>query len=114
MYPLTILTPTPLSRTLLKKSLTPILPISQPPPPTYFHMFTKINAATINVASLTNKADHLLDVFNDLYLDIICLTETLLLDSDRTVISQLTSHSLTFTQSNDYFINPSTKLSPNI
>ena len=98
-----ILTPTPLSTPsipLLKKSLIPMLPFSQLPPPPSFYIFTKINAATLNVASLTNKADHLLDVFNDLDLDIICLTETWLLDSDRAVISQLTSDSITFIQLN--------------
>ena len=95
-----ILTPTPLSRPytqLLKKSLIPILPFSQPPSPPSFHMFTKINVATLNVASLTIKAYHLLDIFNDLEIEVICLTETWFLYSDRAVIPQLTSDSLTFT-----------------
>ena len=99
-HPLTILTPKPLYRPstpLLKKSLTPILPLSQSPPPPSIHLF---NVATLYVASLTNNADHILDVFNDLDLVIICLPETWLLDLDKAVICQLTSHSLTFTQLN--------------
>ena len=40
----------------------------------------------LNIRSLRNKTDYISEVLNELSLDILCLTETWLLESDLNVI----------------------------
>ena len=48
-----------------------------------------IKAATLNIRSIRNKIEIILDLFNDLDLDFLCLTETWLSNNDTPIISSL-------------------------
>ena len=48
-----------------------------------------IKAATLNIRSIRNKIEIILDLLNDLDLDFLCLTETWLSNNDTPIISSL-------------------------
>ena len=57
---------------------------------------SNIKAATLNVCSIRNKADLIIELFTDLNLDIMCITETWLNLNDTPIIATLNTNTLSF------------------
>ena len=70
--------------------------------PPFIHNTSKsqINAAILNVSIIRNKVDHTLDLFNDIHLDLICLTETWHKYNDVAISASLNINNLSFAQLN--------------
>ena len=56
-----------------------------------------LKLATLNIQSVRNKTDIIIDLMHDLDIDILCITETRLSDNDIPIISSLNTKSLRFT-----------------
>ena len=56
-----------------------------------------LKLATLNIQSVRNKTDIIIDLMHDLDIDISCTTETWLSDNDIPIISSLNTKSLRFT-----------------
>ena len=56
-----------------------------------------LKLATLNIQSIRNKTDIIIDLMHDLDIDILCITETWLSDNDILIISSLNTKSLRFT-----------------
>ena len=65
---------------------------------------SQINAAILNDSSIRNKVDHTLDLFNDLHLDLICLTEIWLKDNDVAICASLNITNLNLIELSPIFV----------